>query len=672
MAEGSADENKSGRVPDVFISYASQDAATADAVVAALEGDGIKCWVAPRDVTPGTFYADEIVHAIDAAKATVLILSQNAAASPHVLREVERAASKRHPVLPLRIDKAPLPAGLEYFLNTSQWLDASSGEMVRALPKLVAAVRLAIQASGVTPSVAPRPLPARPVSPVPPRRIGIIVASVMGLGLAVFAVDRLWLSHRPMPTLPGPTQVAPARASSPGGSTIPDKSIAVLRFADMSEKHDQEYFADGMAEEILDLLTRIPGLTVIGRTSSFQFKEVDEDLRTIGTKLNVAYALEGSVRKSDNRVRVTAQLLETGAGRRLWSDSYDGEIGDVLALQAQIASSIARALQLAVGAEDAELLRRLNNPEAYALYLRGRSAYDRGTDDDLHAAEADFEQVLALEPTFSRAAEGLVLTRLGMIGSGSSTSEGGWPRAMEAANLALRLDPKSSLAHLIIGLKLATYDFDWAGASRELEAATATNPRDPVVLYNCAWLAFDLGRDDDAVHFQDASLSLDPLNPDSLQNGAVIQYLLGHLDAAERGFRQSLAVSPGYGGNHRYLGRILLLRGKPKEALREMQAETPLLRDVGLALAYDALGRRAESDAALAREKRAHGDASATEIAEVYAYRHDLDHAFEWLNRAVANHALSLGHKLTHDPMLQPLRTDPRYTALLREVGRSQ
>ena len=203
MAEGGGGEqatSASSGTYDVFISYASQDAATADAVVAALEGDGIKCWVAPRDVTPGTFYADEIVHAIDAAKATVLILSQNAAASPHVLREVERAASKRHPVLPLRIDKAPLPAGLEYFLNTSQWLDASSGEAVRALPKLVAAVRLAIQGSGVTPSVAPTPHPTRPVSPVPPRRIGIIVAWVMGLGLAVFAMDRL--SRRSLSRLP--------------------------------------------------------------------------------------------------------------------------------------------------------------------------------------------------------------------------------------------------------------------------------------------------------------------------------------------------------------------------------------------------------------------------------------------------------------------------------------
>ena len=136
--------------PDVFLSYASQDSAIAEVVCEALEQAGVTCWIAPRDVTPGTFYADEIVHAIDAAKAIVLILSQNAAASPHVLREIERATSKRHPVVSLRIDRSSLPAGLEYFLNTSQWLDASAGDIARAMPKLVAAVRVAIDRSAVT------------------------------------------------------------------------------------------------------------------------------------------------------------------------------------------------------------------------------------------------------------------------------------------------------------------------------------------------------------------------------------------------------------------------------------------------------------------------------------------------------------------------------------------
>jgi len=199
MGEGGGEGHATGAnpsPPEVFISYASQDATLADAVVAALESHGLRCWITPRDVTPGTFYGDEIVHAIDAAKGSVLILSQNAATSPHVLREVERAASKRHAVISLRIDKTPLPAGLEYFLNTSQWLDASSGDTARALPKLAAAVRVAIQTHAVTSADAVTSHLTPALSAPSPRKLAMIVASVLGLGMAVFATDRLWLSGR--------------------------------------------------------------------------------------------------------------------------------------------------------------------------------------------------------------------------------------------------------------------------------------------------------------------------------------------------------------------------------------------------------------------------------------------------------------------------------------------
>jgi TolB-like protein len=674
MAEGGGARQSSGGAPAVFISYASQDVAVADAVVTVLEASAIKCWVAPRDVVPGEFYAGAIVHAIDAARAIVLVLSKNAADSQHVLREVERASSKRRPVVSFRIDREPVPADLEYFLNTSQWLDASATGAGSALPKLVDAVRHAVTAATAEPvqhGGGPAESAAAPAQSLltramrRPGRAGAVIAAFVAAAVAVTVVDKLWPSRRV-------SAEQPRAAIASATPAIAENSVAVLPFVDMSEKHDQQYFADGMAQEVLDLLTRIPGMNAIGHTSSFQFKTPNEDLRSVGARLNVAYVLEGSVRKSATQIRVTAQLIEAASGRRLWSDSYDRNFGDVLVLQTQIANGIARALQLAVATGDAGLLRRMKNPEAYTLYVRGRSAYDRGADDDFRKAEADFEQALVLEPTFSRAAEGLVLTRLGLLGSGLSTSEAVWPRAMEAAHLALRLDPKSSLAHVIIGLKLATYDFDWAGAARELDAASATNPRDPVVLYNCAWLAFDLDRTEDALRYQEASLSLDPLNPDALQNGAVIEYLLGNLAAAERGFRQSLVVSPGYGGNHRWLGRILLLRGRPKEALSEMQAETlSPLRDGGLALAYDALGRKTEADAALARVIQANGGVHATEIAEVYAHRRDLDRGFAWLERAIAVHDLSLGHKLTHDPFLAPLRADPRYKALLRKVRRT-
>jgi TolB-like protein len=646
-------------IPDIFISYASQDASVADAVVRALERAGLKCWISPRDVIPGALYADEIVRAINEAKVVVLILSEQSVASPHVGKEIERASSKRRRIVALRTDSASLTRAFEYFLSESQWIDVGSGGMEAAAARLVDAVRRHLApASAIEPSVAPQRRTLDRESATPRRRLILMAsATLLAMVLAYFVVEKSWLSKH-----------STADQQSTGTArVVNDKSIAVLPFADLSEKKDQEYFADGMAEEIQNLLTKIPGLRVFGRTSSFQFKGHTEDLHAIGEKLGTAYVVEGSVRRGGSRIRVTAQLFDSRSGIQLWAESYDREFGDVLALQDQIATNIARALQLAVATDDAQLLRQLKNPEAYALYLRGRSAYDRG-EEGLREAQANFEQVLALEPTFSRAAEALALTDLGLIGDSVVTSGIGWPHAVSAAKLALRLDSRSAFAHVILGLKLATYDYDWAGAAAELDAALATKSRDPVVLYNSAWLAFDVGRYEDAVRLEDASLALDPLNPDSLQNGAITHYMLGHLDVAERAFRKSLEVSPTFAGSHGFLGKILLVRGQPREALKEMEAELSSERDADLALVYHALGRRSESDAALARAKDARREFDPIDIAVVHAYRGEVGQAFEWLDKAIAARDITLVHTLAHEPLLASLRADPRYSALLHKM----
>ena len=651
----------------VFISYASEDAAVTNTLVAAVERQGLKCWIAPRDVVPGALYADEIIRAINEAGVVVVVLSKQAIASPHVGKEIERASSKGRRIIAFHTDAAPLTRALEYFLSESQWIDIGTGGTESAVTKLVEAVRRHLDSSSLSGSSVPSD-PRLIRKSAGPRKIWMVAgAAVLFLALTTLVVDRFWLSKHAAEETPRAAVAPAAPVRVRATSVISEQSVAVLPFTDLSEKKDQEYFADGMAEEIVDILARIPQLKVIGRTSSFQFKGHAGELHAIGEKLGAAYVVEGSVRTGGSRIRVAAQLIDTRSGTQVWADSYDREPGDVLPVQGQIASAIARSLQLVVAAGDAQSLRQLQNPEAYTLYLRGRSAYDRGT-EGLREAQSDFEQVLALEPTFSRAAEAVALTRLALIGSGVVTSQVGWPPAVQAAETTLRLDPKSAFAHLILGLKLATYDYDWAGATAQLEAALATKSRDPIVLYNSAWLAFDVGRYEEAVHLQDASLSLDPLNPDSLQNGAIIQYMLGHLDAAERAFRKGLEVSPTFDGNHRYLGRILLLRGQPKEALKEMETEKPGLRDVGLALVYHALGRRQASDAALARAKRGGGDSDEVSIAVAYAYRREPDQAFEWLEKAFASRDLSLVHTLAHEPLLASVREDARYSALLRKM----
>src|SRR5271163_878436 len=323
----------------VFISYASADAAIAQKVCAALEAAGILCWIAPRDVVPGTLYADGIVGALDESKILVLILSKDAVASAHVGRELERATSKRHPIIALRLDTAPLNRAFEYFLNQSQWIEPGTRGVDTAIARLVEAVGRHLAPGAATTEHTPQAPAAAGKAPTA-RRIWVVAGAcvVLALVAAFFAVEKGWLSK-------------PLAATHETAAVVSDKSIAVLPFVDMSEKRDQEYFGDGMAEEILDLLTKIPGLTVVGRTSSFQFKGKNEDLRTIGTKLNAAYVLEGSVRRSGDQVRVTAQLINTRTGAHEWSETYDRHIGDVLKLQDAIAAAVARELQLTVASE---------------------------------------------------------------------------------------------------------------------------------------------------------------------------------------------------------------------------------------------------------------------------------------------------------------------------------
>src|SRR5450631_1015759 len=371
----------------VFLSYASHDAGTANSVCQYLESHGASCWLAPRDVKPGTEYADAIVAAINQAKAVVMVLSGSAVASSHVGREVERAASKHKQIVAFRIDTVPLSRALEYFLSNSQWIDVSALGMPAALAKLKEAV-------GQRPTAPPQEIRATNHSGGTKKRFVIVAAILVCVGVAAALGVHFWsLNHRP----PQPAAVA----------AIADKSIAVLPFTDMSEKYDQEFFGDGMAEEILDLLAKVPGLTVIGRTSSFQFKGKNEDLRTIGAKLNAAYVLEGSVRKSDDQVRITAQLINARTGAHEWSETYDRPFGDVLKLQDALAASVVRELQLTVAPDYLSPRSTLKNTEAYDLYLRGRHAADRWDQDGLDESATLFQQALDRDPTYAHAAVGL-------------------------------------------------------------------------------------------------------------------------------------------------------------------------------------------------------------------------------------------------------------------------
>jgi TolB-like protein/Tfp pilus assembly protein PilF len=650
MIEGSPNQTTLGR--DVFVSYASQDAAVAQKACSALEAAGFKCWIAPRDVVPGTLYADGIVGAIDESKILVLILSKDAVASAHVGKELERATSKRHPIIALRLDTAPLTRAFEYFLNESQWIDRGAGNTDAAIAKLIAAVRQHLSPGTATSATGPKQASTVHRRVATPRRSWVIAAVIVAAALAGgYFLDKAW---------------RPKQAPNASTAVISDKSIAVLPFADMSEKKDQEYFADGMAEEIIDLLVKVPGLKVISRTSSFQFKGKTEDLQRIATQLGVAYVLQGSVRKSGERLRVTAQLINSRDGAQLWSQTYDRNLSDVLKMQDEIALALVRALQIEVGTG---VFSRpaLRNTEAYTVYLQGLHALDGNNQPSIEKALRDFQRALDLDPSFADAAAkiGVAYGTLGQFGFMPPAVA--YEKSRHSADLALRLDSNLAGAHALLGFIHFNYDGDWAAAEQELKMARALAPNDASVLFVSSLLSGRMGRSDEALKFLSASMGRDPLFAGAQQSLGHMQLRGGRLAEAETAFRRVLELDPTSAFGHYNLGSALLARSQPDAALAEYLKETvDVGRLGGSAMAYFALGREADSNVALAqmiKEQAQHPFL----IAEVYAFRGETDEALKWLDRPDAQK--NAGLMLVENPSFNKLRADPRFEAFLKKMN---
>jgi TolB-like protein/Tfp pilus assembly protein PilF len=435
----------------------------------------------------------------------------------------------------------------------------------------------------------------------------------------------------------------------------------------MSEKKDQEYFGDGMAEEILALLVQVPGLKVIGRTSSFQFKTQSQDLRAIGEKLGVGYLLEGSVRKSGDRLRVTVQLINSRDGTHLWSQTYDRDLTDVLKMQDEIAINVARALQIEVGLRAYVASRpALRNPEAYTVYLHGMRTYQRFDQQGIEQAVRDFQHALELDPSFAEAAVMLAAVYQFSGTRGVMPPAVAVEKARNAAKLAIRLNPNVRV-HTVLALIDFTYDWDWTAAEQEINLALA-DPNNANAFEKAALLALTMGRPDDALKSINAALALDPLNGPFNFDLGVVQLRRGRLAEAEAAVRRAIEISPNFIFGHYNLGQVLLARSQPEAALAEMQKEThDGARLAGSAMAYFAFKRKAESDAALAQALKSFANFP-QRIAGIYAFRGESDEAFKWLDRAYAQKDPFL-YRIKFTTELDSLHGDPRYKALLRKMN---
>jgi serine/threonine-protein kinase len=488
----------------------------------------------------------------------------------------------------------------------------------------------------------------------------------------------------------GPGKRRPSQRPLTGHSlSVPDDaafsaetpSIAVLPFSDLSPARDQEYFADGLSEELINVLANIRGLRVVSRTSAFSFKGKDVDLATVAQKLNVAMILEGSVRKAGKQLRVTAQLIRVATDSHLWSQTYDRPLEDVFAVQEDIAQSVVKGVRAtlggrsldstAVAAAEAEVVAagcRWKNADAYQLYLQGRFYAERGSQTDMVKAIDFFRQGLRLEPRSAMGWAALSGAHSQQAGLGYAPLDEGYRLAREEATRSLKLEPDCPDGHLALGGVQLEYDWDWKGAESSLRRALELAPGDGGVLWNACNMAMIQGRPDEMVALGRRGLALDPVSASAHRLFGILLLDCGFLDEAEAELKEALDLSPGLGMAYLNLALTHQAQGRGEEAMREIEKESfEDSRLWGTAIVYHANGRAAESDAALRMliEKYAQGDAS--QIATVYAYRGELDRSFEWLERAYKQRDAGLA-EVKVNPFLRNLHADARWKPFLGKM----
>ncbi|HEY2677484.1 MAG TPA: TIR domain-containing protein [Steroidobacteraceae bacterium] len=644
----------------VFLSYASEDAEAAQRICAALRGAGIEVWFDRSELRGGDAWDVAIRRQIKSCALFVPIISANTRSRVEGYFRLEwklavdrshLIAAERAFLLPIVIDATlESDALVPDRFRELQWTRLPAGQTT---PEFVARVtRLLHQDEPAAPApdripAAQSPVAHRASAPARRKAALLLGAAALLIAAGIFAVEKFSASRR----------------AADAGT---DKSIAVLPFVDMSEKHDQEYFSDGLAEELLDLLAKVPGLTVIARTSSFSFKGKSEDIPTIARKLNVANVLEGSVRKSGRRLRITTQLIRADTGVHIWSETYDRDEDDVFKVQEDIARAVVGKLKLALLGDVPVSAARTSNPEVYNLFLQGRYSVAFDTPEELEKSIECYRKAIAIDPGYAPAWAGMSYAIFRQVANGDVPIPTARAQAMAAARKAAELDPTLPEAYNMIG-SLKMVDFDWSGAREAIDHALQLDPNNLSALFSSAHLTMTVGKVDNTLtQFRDV-LERDPLNLLYRRYVARVLYYAGRLSEAEAMIRQVLAISPSFPAAHYELGRILLARGQIPAAVAEFETEKSGWRPFGLPLGYHAQQRDAEAKAALEDLVKNYSAGAEFQVAETYAVFGDADKAFHWFDQAVEQRDPGL-QWLRGDPMTKGVVSDPRYPALLQRL----
>jgi serine/threonine-protein kinase len=452
-------------------------------------------------------------------------------------------------------------------------------------------------------------------------------------------------------------------------TAVSGKSIAVLPLVNESGDPRDEYFSDGLSEELIAALAQISGLKVIGRSSSFRFKDRKEESRTIGEKLGVSTLLEGTVRKQGDRVRIVAELVSATDGIALWTRTFDRELRDIFAVQQEIARAVAESLKVTLlGSQDKSSQMATNSVEAHNAYLQGHFHFQRRNLEDYRKAVGYFDQAIRLDPDYALAyaERSEALTLLGDL-SGQAKTE--WPKARSDAERAVAIAPALAEAHAALGWVRFFVDWKFAEGVSELKRAKELSLGNPTANDLLARVIVYLGRFDEAEQQARQAVELDPLSYAAQNNLARVLFAAGKLDEADAAGRKAAELQPAAASSHRWQALVAVQRGDGEAALREAQLEPDEgYRRFELALAQYVRGNRKEADAALADLIANGRDQLAYQIAEVYAVQGETDKAFEWLQISFDNHD-SGTLSLLIDPLLRSLRDDPRYKNLLAKLG---
>jgi len=460
-----------------------------------------------------------------------------------------------------------------------------------------------------------------------------------------------------------------------GGKTPPRSQkimLAVLPFENLTGDPNKEYLADGLTEETISHLGRLnpEQLGVIARTSVMGYKHKDERLDQIGRDLSVQYVLESSLRESGSRTRITAQLIQVRDQTHLWSQDYDYLAKDILNVQEDVAKAVAREIRLRFSSQQADLARsRPVNPDAFDAYLKGYYFFQRNTDKDTEMAAKYFERATQLDPSYALAWAGLSRVRNWQVNVGLIPAEEGHRLARDAVERALVLNPNLAETQTQMGRIKGQVDFDWVGADASFQRAIALKPGDSDIVRSAASSAAILGRFDEALRLGRRAVDLDPLNAECWESLGETEFFMGQLDKAAADSKKALELSPDAWFSHGLLSQIYITQGRPQDALPEIElVRSDFLRAFLYPIAYYALGRKKDSDAALSELVTKYHAGAAFQIAQVYAFRNQSDEAFEWLDRAYAQHDSGLvGTKV--DPLLKSLHKDPRFAAFLKKLN---